>query len=239
MMKKPCDAEREAEYANEDSQSDRDKTIRAVRKDGNALQHATDAHRADPEIVKAAVSQNGLALRFATGGLKQEVELLKAAGFLDAGNFLSERPEKAILSLDCSLAETSTGYAAAFVLEMRRDGFLRQFKAYQPDLWCEPDHGLSSRSQMEKSKATNGFMIQIEEMQGLGDRQKLEKDIAKDIGLKVFHVKTCTLATQHKVDWELLCNRDIVSVSKAVDEWYSSGCATDCVQDIDLSTDNN
>jgi len=203
----------------------------ALKNDGNSLQHATDIQRADKEMVIPAVMSNGLELRFARGGLKQDIASLKRAGFLGFDeNRHYEKPEKAILSLDCSLAETSTGDSAAFALVMRQDVFLGQFKAYQPDLWCEPDHGLTSRSQMEKCKATCGFMIQIEEMQ---DRQNLETNIAKEIGLKVFHLQT------RNQNFSFLLNKDIVSVSKAVMKWYCSGCTADCVRHIDLSTDNN
>jgi len=205
-----------------------------MKNNGNSLQHTTDIQRADKEMFIPAVMSSGLELRFARGGLKQDVACLKCAGFLDVDeNKPYDRPEKAILSLDCSLAETSTMYAAAFALAMKQDVFLGQFKAYQPDLWCEPDHRLTSRSQMEKCKATCGFVLQIEKMQGFGDRQKLETNIAKEIGLQVFHVQA------RNQNFSFLLNKDIVSVSKAVMEWYCSGCATDCVQHTDLSTDSH
>merc|ERR1712032_1420014 len=46
------------------------------------------------------------------------------------------------------------------------------------------------RFYQQESKDTNGFMVHVEEKNGLGDGQKIETEMAKEVGLKVFRVYT-------------------------------------------------
>merc|ERR1712032_1811101 len=71
------------------------------------------------------------------------------------------------------------------------------------------------RFRLQKSKDTNGFMIQVEEANGLGDGQKIETEIAKEINLKVFRTYTDS-------DDLHVC---FFRLGKAVKEWYESDCA--------------
>jgi len=74
------------------------------------------------------------------------------------------------------------------------------------------------RFHQRESKESNGFMIQVEEWEGkgLGDGQKMETEMARDVGLKVF--RTYTNVTNLTVGM-------MSSISEAVKEWYDSGCA--------------
>merc|ERR1712043_63710 len=38
----------------------------------------------------------------------------------------------------------------------------------------------------EERKASNGFLLQVEETTGLGDGQKIETEMAKEVGIKIF-----------------------------------------------------
>jgi len=79
------------------------------------------------------------------------------------------------------------------------------------------------RFHQQECKDTCGFMIQAEEKEGLGDGQKLETEMAREVGLKVFRTYT---------------NADEVTVVKmgrisdAVEEWYESGCANTDLENV-------
>merc|ERR1711935_1173058 len=47
------------------------------------------------------------------------------------------------------------------------------------------------RYHQQVSKDTNGFMIQVDEFDGLGDGQKIETLMAEQVGLKIFRTFTC------------------------------------------------
>jgi len=72
------------------------------------------------------------------------------------------------------------------------------------------------RFHQEKCKATNGFMIQVQEGESLGASQRIEAEMAGQVGLKVFRTTTgrCTL-----FDGSNFCR-----LSNAVEAWYESGC---------------
>jgi len=66
------------------------------------------------------------------------------------------------------------------------------------------------RFHQEESKETNGFMIQVQEMDGLGDGQKLETELAREVGLKVFRTYTNEC---------FLRKYGMLKISKAVKDW--------------------
>jgi len=75
------------------------------------------------------------------------------------------------------------------------------------------------RFHLDESKSTNGFMIQVEETEGLGHGQKIETEMAKDVNLKIFR----TYTNLDFVEDEDLDN-GFKKLSKAVQEWYEKGC---------------
>jgi len=168
---------------------------------------------------------------------------------------LYSRPERATFSVKFSLKDDSTPYASEFALAMKRDPFLKHFKAYFPNAWekdsCDPKFTdiqhpcrgalatckipdsdnltpgtnrpcatscwrFAFRFHLEESKATNGFMIQVEEKAGLGAGQKMETEMAKDVNLKIFRTYT---------NIDFLWDVGFKKLSEAVQEWYKSGCA--------------
>lgn len=62
-----------------DTQSDRQTVLRAVKKDGTALQHAGDAFKSDREVVLTAVTQNGNAFAYTSDNLKADRAFVLAA----------------------------------------------------------------------------------------------------------------------------------------------------------------
>merc|ERR1712129_428125 len=86
------------------------------------------------------------------------------------------------------------------------------------------------RFHQEESKDTNGFMIQVEESLGLGDGQKIEIEMARKVGLKVFR----TYTNYGGVDAE-----GMGRISKAVKAWYDSGCANDDLENVFIGFTGN
>jgi len=58
---------------------DKDELLIAVKKDGLALKHASDALKNDKEVVLAAVKQEGCALQYASQELKADKEVVLKA----------------------------------------------------------------------------------------------------------------------------------------------------------------
>jgi len=93
------------------------------------------------------------------------------------------------------------------------------------------------RFHQEESKATNGFMIQVEEKKGLGDGQKIETEMAKQVDLKVFRTYTNVDAFQWKEGSRYYTSAEydfngIDAISKAVQEWYSAGCINNDLENV-------
>merc|ERR1712008_122310 len=80
---------------------------------------------------------------------------------------------------------------------------------------------LAFRFHQEESKATNGFMIQVEEKQGLGDGQKIETEMGKEVDLKVFRTYTNEEMKRRGSGWEGCEFNRIDAISKAVHECYA------------------
>merc|ERR1719276_459631 len=75
---------------------------------------------------------------------------------------------------------------------------------------------LAFRFHQEECKETKGFMIQVEEVAGLGAGQNIETEMAEQVGLKVFRAKQNYRSDTGK-DY-------IKTVSKYVEAWYKDGC---------------
>jgi len=68
---------------------------------------------------------------------------------------------------------------------------------------------------LEEAKRKNGYMIQVKEKDGLGAGQKIETEMAEQIGLKIFRTTTKDAKFNTSTFW---------LVSEAVRKWYESGC---------------
>jgi len=265
--------------ASDAMKEDKDVVMCAVTQNGMALREAADRHKEDKEVVLAAVTNNGdsllfarnllredrevvveavrvtpCSLQFAKGGLNQDAEMLKASGLWDYDYETKSygRSEQAMLCCKFSLAEQSTRDATLFMLAVKKDPYLGQFKTWNANCWCKkscdprftdfqhPCRGTlatcgfpqgenctdtgrpkntscwrySFRFHQEECKATNGFMYQLQEPIGLGDGQKIQTDMAKQVDLKVFRILVSRGCTY----------RHLRPVREAIDAWYKSGC---------------
>lgn len=82
------------------------------------------------------------------------------------------------------------------------------------------------RFQLEEARDKNGFMVQVEEPGGLGNGQKIETEIAKEVGIKVFRTYTFDR------NWGFeQC--DLKNLSKTIKDWYMTGCTdTDFLENV-------
>jgi len=77
-------------------------------------------------------------------------------------------------------------------------------------------------------------MIQVEETKGLGDGQKIETEMAEQVGLKVFRTYTnvddfATPASWTNPDYRF---NGIDAISKAVKDWYETGCNNNDLENV-------
>jgi len=83
----------------------------------------------------------------------------------------------------------------------------------------------SFRFHLEESKATNGFMIQVQEKNGLGNGQKIETEMAMQAGVKVFRTTTTS---------EDMYERSLYSLERAIKHWYMNECKDRTLEEISL-----
>jgi len=74
-------------------------------------------------------------------------------------------------------------------------------------------------------KATQGFMIQVQDKNGLHDGQKIEADIAQQADVKIFR----TMTTSEDVTADQL-----VVLEEAIKDWYKKGCKNHYMAEIQL-----
>jgi len=88
------------------------------------------------------------------------------------------------------------------------------------------------RFHQDEAKATNGFMIQVEEHDGLGDGQKIETEMAKEAAIKVFRAYT------YDDDMFDFSNCNFNKISRAIEEWYANGCKDpELLENVWIGTD--
>jgi len=113
--------------------------LAAVKRNGRALEFASDDMTADKEVVLAAVRTTPTSLKYASAqkGLNQDHDCLKASGLWDNYRRTYARKEQLTLSVRFSLARNSTEYATNFAIFLKRNYYLREFQAYNPNAWCK------------------------------------------------------------------------------------------------------
>jgi len=84
------------------------------------------------------------------------------------------------------------------------------------------------RFRQQKCKDSNGFMIQVEEKEGLGPGQMIETEMAREVGLKVFRTYT---------SWPAVNQDDVKKVSAAVKEWYDKERANADLENVFIGDD--
>jgi len=245
------------EYADDSLNDDKEVVLAAVEQNGNSLDFASDNLKSSKEVVLVAVRTTPTSLKFALDGLNQDGDCLRASGLWDRSLMTYARNEQVTLSVRFSLARESTDYATNFAIFLKRNDYLKEFRAYNPNAWCKsscdpvftdikhPCRGLadtcqftealnlvsvshggekkpalkscwrfSFRFHLEESKATNGFMIQVQEKHGLGNGQKIETEMAQQAGVKIFRTTTRN---------EDVSQRSLSNLQWAIEAWYEAG----------------
>jgi len=90
---------------------------------------------------------------------------------------------------------------------------------------------LAFRFHQQVSKETNGFMIQVDEFEGLGDGQKIETLMAEEVGLKIF----CTFTGYENQD-KHPGGKALEKLAQAIEEWYKTGCSDMRMEDAWIGT---
>jgi len=224
--------------------ADKDFVMSMVKLDGGTLKYASGGLNQDPDCLKAAGLYNAveeenkhydrlekaiLSIKFgliaeSTGYSLKFIKAMKADQFLN--KFKTYDPT--ITSKDyCreKLGSTSVVNHCRGTLESCNFPRSRNLKTLddkeQPakkSCWR-----FAFRFHQQECKDTCGFMIQAEEKEGLGDGQKLETEMAREVGLKVFRTYT---------NYEGVHGEDMGMISNAVKEWYESGCANTDLENV-------
>jgi len=190
-----------------------------VQSTGRALEFASGHIKADKTVVLAAVRTTLTAVKFACAkkDLNQDQDCWKASGLRGNEQQTYAQNEQATLSMQ----STSTDYATNFAVFLKRNCYFRNFKTYNSSGETQRNKQLH----LEKSKATNGFMIQVQDKWGLGDGQKIEMQMAQQAGVKIFR----TMTASEDVD-----EHQLVVLEEAVKDWYKKGCKNMYMIEIQL-----
>jgi hypothetical protein len=79
------------------------------------------------------------------------------------------------------------------------------------------------RHSLEKCKATQGFMLQVQEKDGLSKGQRIEVLMAEQAGVKIFRTTT---------DSRSVFGSNLVQLSQQVCSWYDTGCSDTHLQEV-------
>jgi len=189
------------------SVSMKDMVLEAVNHNGMLFGCASDELRLDIEVAKKAIAQSCGALRFANPSIIQNPTILEVAGVENDGDaFMTDKT--VILSVQlCLCAPPFTSYAVEFVRSVRVHKYFQGFKPFNPHLRSK---AVSFERHQEECKRCNGFMIQVEENEGLSREQTTQAKMADQMGLKVFR----TFTNKSECDTE-----DLAPLETAVRRW--------------------
>jgi len=84
------------------------------------------------------------------------------------------------------------------------------------------------RFHQQIGKDTKGFMIQVEEFEGLGAGQKIETLMAEGVGLKIFR----TFTGNPKIAGNKPDGRALQKLARVIEEWYLTGCIDTRIQNV-------
>jgi len=219
------------QYAADNLRSDKEVVHAAVKQRGAALQYAKDGLNQDPEFLKAAglfdeeehkeyarTEKATLSVKFSlaeqsTPYATEFAKFMKSDDFLK--NFKTYNPN-AWCKDSCDPDFTDINHpcrgslhTCGFLESQNLDSVTK--RPCKKTCWR-----FAFRFHQQESKDTNGFMIQVEEQSGLGDGQKIETEMAREVGLKVFRTYTDAISFSN-------C-KFLDQISTAVKEWYESGC---------------
>jgi len=219
------------QYASEDLRKNREVVLKAVRKSPTALKYALDGLNQDPDCLKAT----GIWDQNATSFSRKEQVILSAK--LSLVEKITPYATEFALAVkkDIYLHNFKTCIPNAWSREScdPKINDIRHKCRGTRNTCLFPTHKnlnvenkptntsccrFAFRYYLDQSKATNGFMIQVQEKHGLSDGQKIEADMAQQAGVKIF--RTTTTSEDVYGLWRL---------EQAIRDWYKNNC-----QNMDL-----
>lgn len=215
-------------FASDGQKDDEGVVTAAVTTDGSCLQHVSKRFRGRKDTVLLAVKSNSTSLRFAMAGLIQDRDCLVSSGLLNFKDYSDDTTTKRIvISAPVDTHGKITSHAVLFSLLLQIHPYFQDFIMHFPNAW-ESDED-SFRSQLGRGMETKGIMVQIREFDHspsvrghiLGDGQKAESDMAKEVGIKVFNIyQGRTLNKRWAKDFE---EKHIDALVDSVESWYEDG----------------
>jgi len=229
-------------YAAESLKMDREVVLAAVKRDSTTLKYALGGLNQDPEFTKAAglidkqegrvYSKHEKAILSNKFSLSQEsssyatyfVKAMRRNEFFQQFKTYNPNAESK-KSCDPEITNIMHYCKGTFdTCQFPNSENLAAGRPTKDSCWR-----FAYRFHLQESKDTNGFMIQMEEKSGLGNGQKIEAQMAKEVGLKIFRTYTNSTFVMHG---------DIENLSQAVQEWYDNGCFNNDIENIFVGTTN-
>jgi len=231
------------QYASDNLRKDKDVVIAAAKNKGSALKFAMNHLNQDPDCLKAAglfddeadktyarPEKATLSVKFSLAEQSTTYATEFAKGMKEdefLRNFKTYNPN-AWCKKSCDPNFTDLNHRCRGSLSTCEF----QSKNLHPDTQrpCpESCWRFAFRFHQQESKDSQGFMIQVEEQNGLGDGQKIETEMAREVKLKVFRTYS---------NWDTVSASGFYSfdgmkaISKAIQEWYENGCANNDLENV-------
>lgn len=230
-------------YASNSLRADREVVLAAVRNKPNALKWAKGSLSQDEQCLKAAglweeipvvrssAEKVVLSVRFNPGEQSTQYSIqfalaMRRDPFL--GKFQTYNPNAWCRgSCDPQFTDFThpcrgTDETCGYTIQQNREDGQQDGRPGATSCWR-----FASRYHQEQCKDTHGFMIQVQEVGGLGEGQRIETDMARQAGLKIF--RTVTEDSSFHA-WQMR------QISKAVKTWYGSCCVDGSLEVLHLSS---
>jgi len=212
------------QYACEDLRKDQEVVLQAIRKTPTALKYALDGLNHDPGCLKAT----GIWDQKAIFVSRREQAILSVKLSLVETNTSYAAQFALAMKEDIFLRNFKTYIPEAWSREScdpNNNNIWHKCRGtqntclYPKHKNLTTDNKLASTScwrfafryNLDQSKATNGFMIQVQEKSGLSDGQKIETEMAQQAGLKIFRTMT---TSEDVYDWYMnnCQNMDLIEI---------------------------
>jgi len=220
------------QYASEDLRKNQEVVLKAVQKTPRALKYALHGLNQDPDCLKASGIWDPSAASYS----RKEQAILSLKLGLAEKNTLYTTDFALAMKQDIYFSKFKTFITKPWSREScdPKINDIRHKCRGTQNTCLFPEHDnltagkkltntscnrFAFRYHLDQCKATNGFMIQVQEKHGLSDGQKIEMEMAQQAGIKIFR----TLTTSEDVYglWRL---------EQAVQDWYNNNC-----QNMDLT----
>jgi len=251
------------QYASEKLLSDKEIAIAAVGKDPDAIKYFDESIKNDPEILIASgmfdanhesstlrlnitthalVKKIVLSTRFSlhsqsTSEATRFTKLLKENDYIKESNFKIYAPN-AFDKKTCDPSWTDFDHPCRGTDDTCQYNNILTKTGQATDDCC---WRYSFRRQLEEARVTRGFMLQLVECESseqilfpeLGKGQQIERHMAKQVGVKIFHVHRPVCMDSESIPSPSLEHFEagfdessIEEVASAIKCWYAQGCSS-------------